>query len=38
MMDYFWQGSTYGLAIGALAWIGGWAAGKIFKLFQYVAR
>jgi hypothetical protein len=38
MMEYLWQGIRYGIIYGGLAWFGGWAIGKIFKLIRYVAR
>ena|GEM_PF-6157755 len=38
MMEYVYEGIRHGLAYGAIAWLGGWVFGKIFKLFRYVAR
>jgi hypothetical protein len=37
-MEVMFKGIGYGLAIGTLAWFGGWCLGKVFKLFRYVAR
>jgi hypothetical protein len=31
-------GVSYGAGLGALAWLVGWAIGKIIKMFRYVAR